>query len=250
MIIRVIKNNDNPYVMMNKYCLQDKNLSWKAKGLLAYLLSLPDDWQIYQSELQKHSTDGKDSLKKGIEELIKNHYMIRNQTRNPKGQLIGYEYQVYEVPTESGKSDYGFSKVGESATTNNYSTDNKSTNKERNKGISSESSMSFLEFAEKNPDSIILDDIIPAVAYYMSAYKDYTNKEHPALKESQWQTVTKEILHIESEYLDTYLELDELEKIVDKHFVTKYEKTDWNILHFVNGDIMKNRFFEECYMDH
>ena len=47
---------------------------------------------------KKHATDGKDALKKGIEELIKNHYIIRNQTRNSKGQLIGYEYQVYEVP--------------------------------------------------------------------------------------------------------------------------------------------------------
>ena len=247
MIIRVIKNSENPYVMMNKHCLQDKNLSWKAKGILAYLLSLPDDWQIYEDELQKHSKDGKDSLNKGLQELINAGYIKRDRKRNDKGQLKNYEYLVYEVPTYTGFSKVGLSKVGESATTNNYSTDNKSTNKERNKGISSEISMSFLEFAEKNPESIILDDIIPAVAYYMAIYKEYTNKDHPNLKESQWERVVAEILHVEAEYIDTYIELDDLERMVGKHFVTKYDNCDWNILHFISGDIMKNRFYEECY---
>ncbi|MFA6809342.1 MAG: hypothetical protein WCR27_10175 [Eubacteriales bacterium] len=123
-------------------------------------------------------------------------------------------------------------------------------NSERNKGISKENSVSFKDFAERNPEAIFLDDIIPAVEYYLATYTAYTGKNHPNLKESQWQKVVAEILHVKSEYLDTYLELDEIEKMVDKHFITEYENCDFNILHFVNGDIMKNRFFEECYIDH
>ena len=34
MIIRVIKNNDNPYVMMNKYCLQDKKPIMESQGII------------------------------------------------------------------------------------------------------------------------------------------------------------------------------------------------------------------------
>ena len=34
-IIRVAKNKDNPYVMMNKAGLNDSRLSFKAKGILA-----------------------------------------------------------------------------------------------------------------------------------------------------------------------------------------------------------------------
>ena len=49
--------------MINKEMAQDKTLSWKARGLLLYLLSLPDDWNIYESELIKHATDGRDSTK-------------------------------------------------------------------------------------------------------------------------------------------------------------------------------------------
>ena len=54
-IIRVIKDKSNPYVMLNKTCLRDEKLSWKAKGLHSYLLSLPDDWQIYIEDLNNIS---------------------------------------------------------------------------------------------------------------------------------------------------------------------------------------------------
>ena len=32
------------YTVMSNYHLRDKNLSYKAKGLLSFMLSLPDDW--------------------------------------------------------------------------------------------------------------------------------------------------------------------------------------------------------------
>ena len=41
-IFRVNKNKD--YTVMSNYHLRDKNMSFKAKGLLSVMLSLPDDW--------------------------------------------------------------------------------------------------------------------------------------------------------------------------------------------------------------
>ena len=93
-IIRVKKDKDNPYVLINKNFLNDENLSWKAKGLLAYLLSLPDDWEIYISELQKHSTDGRDSTSNAIKELIKNAYIDRKEIRT-EGRFKSI-YTVFE----------------------------------------------------------------------------------------------------------------------------------------------------------
>lgn len=81
-IFRVVKDKNNPYLIMHKHGLQDVNLSWKAKGILAYLLSLPDDWQIYESEIQQHARDGKDSLAAGIRELIQNKYIRRTRMRD------------------------------------------------------------------------------------------------------------------------------------------------------------------------
>lgn len=67
---RVFKESGS-FVTVHKNFIHDDNLTWKAKGILLYLLSRPDDWQVYESELQKHSADGRDSLKSGIKELEK-----------------------------------------------------------------------------------------------------------------------------------------------------------------------------------
>ena len=69
-IVRVIKDKSNPYVLLNKTCLSDDRLSWKAKGLHSYLLSLPDDWKIYTEDLKNRSKDGKDAIRSAINELI------------------------------------------------------------------------------------------------------------------------------------------------------------------------------------
>ena len=130
-IYRIIKDKENPYVMINKQFLNDERLSWKAKGILTYLLSMPDDWQIYENELVKHSKDGITSLKSGIKELIELGYIIRKQLRNEKGQFKGYEYCVYEIPAEIGFSNNGDPNNGKPHTTNNNITNNDLTNKER-----------------------------------------------------------------------------------------------------------------------
>lgn len=99
-IIRVQKDKENPYVMINKEFLRNTKLSLKAKGLLAYILSLPDDWKIYIKELANHHKDGKDSISATLKELILNHYIIRETIRE-KGQFKGYSYKVFETPRET-----------------------------------------------------------------------------------------------------------------------------------------------------
>lgn len=97
-IYRKVKNSDNPYVMINRSAIQDDNLSWKAKGVLVYLLSLPDDWRIYESELCTHSPDGLTTLKTSIKELISAGYIVREQDRDETGKFNGYIYNIHEQP--------------------------------------------------------------------------------------------------------------------------------------------------------
>ena len=102
-MIRVDKKTN--FVVLNKDALQDVNLSWKAKGLLVYLLSLPDNWQIYIEELSAHAKDGVDSTASAIKELMKNGYITRERIRNEKGQLKNYIYTVHEVPVSIEDTD-------------------------------------------------------------------------------------------------------------------------------------------------
>lgn len=96
-IIRTVKR-DNPYAVIDKRFLNNVGLSFKAKGILAYLLSKPDNWQILVSDLIKQSTDGRDSVYSGLKELEMNGYLERKIVRDGKGKFLGYEYVVYEAP--------------------------------------------------------------------------------------------------------------------------------------------------------
>ena len=98
-IVRTIKNKDNPYVMINKLGIQDPNLSWAAKGLLAYLLSLPDDWKIYVKELVNHTSGGRDHTYTVIRQLLNSGYMEKVEYRY-KGRVLALNYNVFEVPID------------------------------------------------------------------------------------------------------------------------------------------------------
>ncbi len=96
-IFRVKK--DNNYSVINNTGLKDKTLSWKAKGVLAYALTLPDDWTFHISELAQHAKDGEDSLRTGINELKKAGYVKRYPVRDEQTQKItSWETEIYEIP--------------------------------------------------------------------------------------------------------------------------------------------------------
>lgn len=97
MIIRVEKNRDNPYVIMNKTPLEDSGLTWKAKGLLSYLLSKPDNWKPIREELAKASIDGIRAVRSALKELEEAGYMKRHPMRKD-GKIVAWEHVIYEVP--------------------------------------------------------------------------------------------------------------------------------------------------------
>jgi uncharacterized phage protein (TIGR02220 family) len=97
-ILRVEKNAN--YVVMNRTALNDKRLSWKAKGIMAYMLSMPDDWVFYINELTKHSTDGEKAFRSGLKELKENGYVKRKPVREGN-KIVGWETIVTEIPSKS-----------------------------------------------------------------------------------------------------------------------------------------------------
>lgn len=94
-VFRVEKNKN--YTVMSNYHLKDKNLSLRAKGLLSYMLILPDDWDYSLNGLTSKSKESIRVIRSTIEELKNNAYLIINKCRNAKG-LFEYEYVIYEKP--------------------------------------------------------------------------------------------------------------------------------------------------------
>ncbi|MCT2195388.1 helix-turn-helix domain-containing protein [Paenibacillus sp. p3-SID1389] len=104
-IVRVSKR-DSSYAIIDPYFLSDERLSWKAKGLLGYLLSKPSNWRVYVSDLVKRSKDGKDAVYSALRELEAAGYIERRQLRDPETQRItGYETVVFERPVERIEPD-------------------------------------------------------------------------------------------------------------------------------------------------
>ncbi len=95
MTIYRINKKDN-YVVLDKGFLQDKTLSWQAKGLLAYMLSLPNDWVFNMKDLQNRSKNGRDATYRIMKELIEAGYVTRVENRDG-GKFEKVEYIVYEV---------------------------------------------------------------------------------------------------------------------------------------------------------
>ena len=78
-MMRVSHNRKNPYTMINSQALRDVRLSAKARGIWAFLLTFPDDWEINMTHLIKSFPEGRKAINSGINELIEKGYMIRLQ---------------------------------------------------------------------------------------------------------------------------------------------------------------------------
>lgn len=102
-IIRVRNKTENFSIIDNRFVL-DKSLSFKAKGILVYLLTRPNDWKVYIAEIASHSVDGIDSVKSGLKELKEAGYVVHRVVRE-KGKIIAHEYIVYETPFDARKAD-------------------------------------------------------------------------------------------------------------------------------------------------
>ena len=95
-IFRVEKTSD--YTVMSNNHLKNARLSLKAKGLLSVVLSLPDGWDYTLKGLARISLEGVDAIRKAMQELEAEGYIVRFRVRNEKGQLTDAEYVIYEKP--------------------------------------------------------------------------------------------------------------------------------------------------------
>lgn len=116
------------YTVLDNTFIKDCSLSWKAKGVMTYLLSLPEDWEIYLSELQNHATDGRDSLQNALKELIEKGYLVKIQKKDEKGRFTNNIFIIYEKPlTEKPLSEKSFTENPPLQNTNRQSTNIQST---------------------------------------------------------------------------------------------------------------------------
>lgn len=118
-------NKTKNYTVMSNYHLQDKNLSYKAKGLLSCMLSLPDDWNYSVRGITAISKESIKAINSILKELEENYYLKRERKQENNGRFY-YEYNIYETPyTQKGITDKGSTLNGTQINTNIINNNNK-----------------------------------------------------------------------------------------------------------------------------
>ena len=187
-----IQKTEN-FTVLDNTLFKDDSLSWKAKGLLAYLLHLPNDWQIYLEDLKNRSTDGKESTRTAINELIEKGYILRIRVHE-NGKFKRYDYTVFEKPTFQ-KSE---NQKSENQKSENQSLVNTNLKKELNK--------------------VKTKDI------YIDVFNYYLSKNN-LIKHKNLSSDMKKAIDLA---IKTYeLDLDYLKRIIDRHS-EKVEQTKNN----------------------
>jgi len=179
-----IKKKDN-YVVLDKGFLHEKTLSWQAKGLLAYMLSLPNDWEFNMNDLKNRSKNGRDATYRIMKELIEAGYVTRVENRDG-GKFGKVEYIVYEVKqsprtenpdtvTPYTENPYTENPYPENPTLlNNNTTNYKNTNNDDddNKDRPKENGLNAFRFYEENFHPTLSSVDIEILNYWLDRFPE------------------------------------------------------------------------------
>lgn len=98
-IIRVAKRAR--WTAVSRECVNDARLSFRARGVLVYLLDKPDDWTADAESIAKDGKEGRDAIRAALKELTECGYLLRTQYRT-EGGTWATEQTLYEQPMDMG----------------------------------------------------------------------------------------------------------------------------------------------------
>lgn len=88
-IIRNIYNNN--YTVVPNSMANDESISWRARGMLLYIITKPESWNINTRDLVNKGDLGRDGVLSVLKELKEAGYIRLKQIRE-KGRIVRNEY--------------------------------------------------------------------------------------------------------------------------------------------------------------
>ena len=86
------------YFAADNALFSDENLSWEARGLMGYLLSKPDDWQVRLHDLMGRGPAGQHKIRRMLRELEAAGYLRRRRLRGADG-TFSWTFTIFEDPS-------------------------------------------------------------------------------------------------------------------------------------------------------
>lgn len=96
-IIRAKHNKD--FTQIKNATLREKGLSLRARGLLAYMLSFPDNWEFSVCNIVAETGESDRTVRRILAELEKQGFIYREQSRDDLGKFEDATSWVFETAT-------------------------------------------------------------------------------------------------------------------------------------------------------
>lgn len=111
-IIRVQKSSN--YSMIHNGVLNDKELSFRARGIAAFLLSKPDGWRINSAEIQNFGPEGRKAVLSALRELKDRGYLHHRKYQEKDTGYWKTETMLMETPgTPNWQTEYPEQELGD-----------------------------------------------------------------------------------------------------------------------------------------
>lgn len=132
-LVRGFHSFDDHFTQIPNEWLRDSRLTFKARGLLAMLLSHSEGWSLSTAAIAEQNQEGKDAIRSAIAELQEFGYLNRSQV-NDNGRF-GEAVWTTQDPTATplaGFPSSGFPSSGNPTPKNNNLKEEQITNKTKN----------------------------------------------------------------------------------------------------------------------
>lgn len=98
-IVRVSRHHER-FTVLGNDMLRDARLSFRARGVLGYMLSLPGDWSVSSVNLAAAGTEGRDAIRAALRELEEVGHVLRRRERGEGGTLRTVTYVREDVSVD------------------------------------------------------------------------------------------------------------------------------------------------------
>lgn len=194
--MKVEKIRRKGFTVISNDVLNNTALSWKAKGLFAYLWSQSDLWDFYEVEVLKHSTDGRASLRAGLKELEEHGYLKRYRNRDDKGILRESKWILSEQPMfdfpKLDKPTLDYPTLDNRTLTNTNYNNTNNNNTDKNEAVVDTSLVNIVDQPEE--ESIDDDGFGKIVEFYQENFGMMSSFLYDDMRQAynEWQQQSKE----------------------------------------------------------
>lgn len=163
-MIRRAPRPESGFTIIRNTVLRDERLSYRARGLLAAILSRPDNWKITREQLAAEGREGRDAVGAALRELEDAGYLERVRVQTGSGcwvtEVVCHDQPVSWEPAVFDGFSAGFQEPMTEKPTTGFPTDGFSVANRRNEKKKREEERSidqfdrFAEFWELYPRKV------------------------------------------------------------------------------------------------